>query len=407
MTSYERPGEDQRPAVGTFLGYDHITIMASNAKQTADWYCIRFGFEIVARRGLETGCRTVASYVLQKNKVFIVIVSPLLPPDHNDPQLLEKNLYHDFSQISISGDHITDVSFRVKDCEAIYEKAIERGAISVHPPITVSDEDGEVIYCKIKTYGNVSHTLIQRNDYKGVFMPGFKAFTSTDPVLKLLPDTGLQFIDHIVGNQPDNQMEPVVQFYLKTFDLHRFWSVDDKQVCTEYSALRSIVVADFDEVIRFPINEPAEGLKKSQIQEFVEYHGVTSGIGGTIVGQGGAGVQHVALQTNDVIATVSAMRARGTEFLRVPSTYYTDLRLRLKKSPVKIEESIDKIEELGILVDFDENGYLLQLFTRVVQDRPTLFYEVIQRHNHEGFGIGNFGALFKALEAEQAARGNF
>jgi 4-hydroxyphenylpyruvate dioxygenase len=405
MTSYARPTEDQRPAVGTFLGYDHITIMASNAKQTADWYCIRFGFEIVARRGLETGSRRVAAWVLQKGKVLMNIVSPLVPPNGED-NLLELNGYYDFSQIGISGDHIHDVSFRVKDCEAIYEKAIERGAISVHPPITLKDDDGEVIICKIKTYGNVSHTLIQRNDYKGVFMPGYQPFQRNDPVLKLLPCTGLEFIDHIVGNQPEHQMESTVEFYVKTFDHHRFWSVDDKQICTEFTACRSIVVTDFDELIRFPINEPAKGLKKSQIQEFVEYHGVVSGIGGTVVGEGGSGVQHVALQTKDAISTVSAMRARGTEFLRVPSTYYVDLRKRLQKSPVKVEEDLDKIEELGILVDFDENGYLLQLFTRVVQDRPTLFFEVIQRHNHEGFGIGNFGALFKALEAEQDLRGN-
>jgi 4-hydroxyphenylpyruvate dioxygenase len=403
MTSYERPGEDQRPAVGHFLGYDHITILASNAKQVADWYAIRFGFDIVAHKGLETGTRDMASFVLKKNKVLIVVTCPLTP---------EQNEYT--RNIAISGDHIHDVSFAVADCEALYEKAIERGAISVFEPKTLKDEDGEVIVCKIKTYGNVNHTLIQRKvngvEYKGIFMPGFVPFNHTDPVCKLLPETHLQYIDHIVGNQPADQMNSIVDFYARVFDTHRFWSVDDSQICSEYSALRSIVIADFDENIKFPVNEPVPPTEtkkgKSQIQEFVEYHGIESGIGGTIIGQGGAGVQHVALNTDNIIEAIPALRARGVEFLRVPKTYYTDLRERLKKSPVNITVDLDKIEENFILVDFDDSGYLLQLFTRNLQPRPTYFIEIIQRFNHQGFGVGNFSALFNAIEAEQKLRGN-
>jgi 4-hydroxyphenylpyruvate dioxygenase len=201
------------------------------------------------------------------------------------------------------------------------------------------------------------------------------------------------FIDHVVGNQPDLKMNDACTWYEKCLDFHRFWSVDDKQMHTEYSALRSIVMADFDEVIKMPINEPAKGLRKSQIQEYVDYHG-------------GAGVQHIALNTPNIIQAIRNLRARGLDFLAVPKTYYQDLRARLAKSAVKIEEDLSIIEELNILVDFDDKGYLLQLFTRPVEDRPTLFYEVIQRHNHQGFGAGNFKSLFEAIEREQAERGN-
>eukprot|EP00461_Guttulinopsis_vulgaris_P000426 UN00426 len=408
--NYERPDESQRPAVGKFLGYDHIVILSSNAKAVSEWYALRFGMDIVAYRGLETGSRDVVSYVLKKGQFILVVTSPLKVTPEYATTMKEPECFA--REIAISGDHVHDVSFAVADCEALYEKAIERGAVAVHAPITLKDEFGEVIICKIRTYGNVCHTFIQRNNYTGPFMPGYKAYDKVDPIQKLLPDTKLQFIDHIVGNQRDGEMESVVQHYLKVYDFHRYWSVDDKQICTEFSALRSIVVSDFDETVRFPVNEPAEGLKKSQIQEFVEFYGISSGIApNNHIGVEGVGVQHVAIHTEDIISTISAMRARGVEFLRVPPTYYTELRKRLSKSPAFIKEDLDEIERLSILVDFeiDENGqgqYLLQLFTRPVTARPTLFFEIINRCGHKGFGVGNFGALFKALELEQAARGN-
>jgi len=272
---------------------------------------------------------------------------------------------------------------------------------------------------------------VQRKDYKGTFLPGY-APARKDPVLAALyvrpscatkqpaggvravadlwmrvarvcvggsaacagrPEVGLDFIDHCVGNQPDNEMEPVCKWYEKMLDFHRFWSVDDKQIMTEYSALRSVVMTDYDEKVKMPINEPAVGKKKSQIQEYVEFYG-------------GAGVQHIALNTKDVLKAVAALRARGVEFLPAPKAYYDNLRLRLAASPVKVKEDLAEIEKLSILVDYDDNGYLLQIFTKPLQDRPTVFIEIIQRNNHNGFGAGNFKALFEAIEAEQARRGN-
>jgi len=281
----------------------------------------------------------------------------------------------------------------VDDVRKIYAKAIERGAKSVLAPTELKDEHGSVWIATIQTYGDTVHTFVERQNYKGVFLPGYQPLTHTDPLSSLLPSPNVRYIDHIVGNQGDGEMEGVAKWYENVLDFHRFWSVDDKQIHTEYSSLRSIVVTDWDERIKMPINEPAEGKKKSQIQEYVEYHG-------------GAGVQHIALETPDIIHTVTTMRKRGTEFLTVPRAYYDNLRKRLEKSPVQIKEDLNKIAELDILVDFDDKGYLLQIFTKPVEDRPTLFYEIIQRHNHNGFGAGNFKALFESIEREQALRGN-
>jgi len=296
-------------------------------------------------------------------------------------------------EILIQGDAAKDIAFRCGDVKAIYAKAIERGAVSVLAPVEEKDEFGSVIRATVKTYGNVVHSFIQRNDYKGPFLPGFKAVDSKDPIAELLPPAHLDFIDHCVGNQPDQQMVPACDWYEKVLQFHRFWSVDDEQMHTEFSALRSIVVTDWEETIKMPINEPAPAKRKSQIQEYVDYHG-------------GAGVQHIALNTHNILESIANLRKRGLDFLFVPPKYYTDLRKRLAKSEVKIEESLDEIQRLNILVDFDDKGYLLQLFTRPVEDRPTLFYEVIQRHNHSGFGAGNFKALFQAIEREQDERGN-
>lgn len=230
-------------------------------------------------------------------------------------------------------------------------------------------------------------------NYTGQFLPGYEAPVFMDPLLPKLPKCSLEIIDHIVGNQPDQEMVSASEWYLKNLQFHRFWSVDDTQVHTEYSSLRSIVVANYEESIKMPINEPAPGKKKSQIQEYVDYNG-------------GAGVQHIALNTQDIITAIRHLRERGMEFLSVPSTYYKQLREKLKTAKIKVKENIDVLEELKILVDYDEKGYLLQIFTKPVQDRPTLFLEVIQRHNHQGFGAGNFNSLFKAFEEEQNLRGN-
>jgi 4-hydroxyphenylpyruvate dioxygenase len=373
---------DVRPEVGKWDGFDHVHFYVSNAKQVAAWYCLRMGFHQVAYRGLETGSRDIVTHVVKQGKIIFAFSSPLNPSQSPEAR-----------EIMIRGDAAQDVAFRCGDVKAIYAKAIERGGESVLAPVEEKDEYGSVIRATVKTYGNVVHSFIQRNDYKGVFLPGYKAVDQKDPLADSLPAVGLAFIDHVVGNQPDNEMVPAADWYCKVLQFHRFWSVDDSVMHSKYSALRSIVVTDWDETIKMPINEPAPGKRKSQIQEFVDYHG-------------GPGVQHIALNTPDILKAITVLRGRGLDFLRVPKEYYEDLRKRLAKSPIKISESLDEIERLAILVDFDDKGYLLQLFTKPVEDRPTLFYEVIQRHNHWGFGAGNFKALFEAIEDEQAKRGN-
>jgi len=264
----------------------------------------------------------------------------------------------------------------------------------VKEPWEVSDENGTVVMASVETYGDVIHTFVERKNYTGVFLPGYKPIdNSDDPFANLTPSPGLQFIDHVVGNQPLGQMENIVDWYVQKLDFHRFWSVDDSVIHTEYSSLKSVVICDYDEIVKMPLNEPAVGKRKSQIQEYVDYYS-------------GAGVQHIAMNTSDIITAVTHLTARGVEFLKIPLTYYTNLRERLAKSPTKVVEDLDTLQKLRILIDFDDQGYLLQLFTKPVQDRPTLFYEVIQRNNNQGFGAGNFKSLFEAIERDQAERGN-
>jgi 4-hydroxyphenylpyruvate dioxygenase len=384
MTSYADKGE--KPAEGRYLGFDHITFWVSNAKQAASFYCARMGFEEIAYRGLETGDRNVVSHVVCQNNAIFNFQSPLNPDDKElGPHIIKH------------GDGVKDVAFNVEDCRAIFKRAVERGAKVVREPWEESDDKGTVVFARVATYGDTVHTFIERTNWSGEatrdFLPGYHAVAHTDPINKAFPATNLLVVDHVVGNQPDQAMEDVAGWYTNVMAFHRFWSVDDSQMHTEYSALRSIVVTDYDEVIKMPINEPAPGKRKSQIQEFVDYYG-------------GAGVQHIALRCDDVIAAVEASRARGLAFLEPPKTYYANLREQLKKSKVVIKEDLDRIEKNGILVDYDDDGYLLQLFTKPMQDRPTLFIEYIQRCNHQGFGAGNFKALFEAIEQEQAARGN-
>lgn len=382
MTNYEDRGT--KPEVGNFEGFHHCEFWVSNAKQAAMYFVNCMGFTEIAYKGLETGSRDFSSHVVRQDRVTFVFTSSYKPDASAD---INKH-------VSVHGDGVKDVAFIVDDARGIYKKAIERGAKSAKEPVELKDDDGTVITASICTFGDTIHTLIQKSDYNGVFLPGYKAVAPKRSECEAKsPEVGLNFIDHCVGNQPDGEMVEVANWYENVLDFHRFWSVDDKQVHTKYSALRSIVMTDYDRTVKMPINEPAEGLKKSQIQEYIDYYG-------------GAGVQHIALNTRDVIKAVKALRARGQQFLTIPKAYYDDLRERLKDAPIKVKESLDIIESLNILVDFDERGYLLQIFTKNIQDRPTVFLEIIQRENHEGFGAGNFKSLFESIEIDQDARGN-
>ena len=377
---FEKPAKPNTG--GNYTGFDHVRFYCSNAKAVAGWYIARFGFEAYAYAGLETGSRDVATHVVRQNNVVLAF-SNLLQA--------QGGVNGEYAQyLGTHGDAVKDVAFAVDDCRGVFGEAKKRGAVVVREPHELRDEHGVVVLATIKTYGDCTHTFVQRSGFSGHFLPGYKKLDA-DVLTGITPSPNLSFIDHIVGNQDDDQMTPVVEWYEKVLQFHRFWSVDDSIVHTEFSSLRSIVVCDYSRQVKMPINEPAEGKRKSQIKEYVEYHG-------------GAGVQHIALNTPDVINAVRQLKARGVKFLTIPKTYYTHLRQRLAKSPVQVKESIDVIEELNILVDFDDKGYLLQLFTQPVEDRPTLFWEIIQRANHEGFGAGNFVALFTSIEIDQMQR---
>ncbi|XP_026226882.1 4-hydroxyphenylpyruvate dioxygenase [Anabas testudineus] len=381
MTSYTDKGE--KPAKGKFIRFHHITFWVGNAKQAASFYCDKMGFEPLAYKGLETGSREVVSHAIKQDKIIFVFQSPLNPGNEEMGEHLIKH-----------GDGAKDIAFQVEDCDFLIKTAQDRGAVIVKEPWVEQDSHGRVKYAVVQTYGDTTHTLIEYlGPYKGLFLPSYKEPLFRDPLLTKLPPAGLNFIDHIVGNQPDDQMVPVSDWYQKCLMFHRFWSIDDKQIHTQYSALRSIVVTNYEETIKMPINEPAMGKKKSQIQEYVDYNG-------------GPGVQHIALNTSNIIQTIVNLRARGMEFLSAPDTYYKTLREKLKTAKITVKEDLDRLQELKILVDFDDKGYLLQIFTKPVQDRPTLFLEVIQRNNHFGFGAGNFKSLFEAIEKDQDARGN-
>ncbi|XP_060786657.1 4-hydroxyphenylpyruvate dioxygenase [Neoarius graeffei] len=381
MTSYTDKGEKHEQ--GKFISFDHLTFWVGNAKQaTASFYCSKLGFEPLAYRGLETDSRDVVSHVVKQGKIIYVFSSALSPGNKEMGEHLVKH-----------GDGVKDIAFTVEDCDSLVQKARERGAIILKEPHVLKDDFGSVKLAVLQTYGDTTHTLVERNGYTGLFLPGFHMPLFRDPLLAQLPSGHLDFIDHVVGNQPDDEMMPVVEWYQRNLLFHRFWSVDDKQLQTEFSALRSIVVANYEETVKMPINEPAFGKRKSQIQEYVDYYG-------------GPGVQHIAMNTLNIIEAIRNLKERGMEFMTVPDTYYEHLREKLKDSKVKVNEDISIIEELNILVDYDDNGYLLQIFTKPVQDRPTVFLEVIQRNNHQGFGAGNFKSLFEAIEADQHARGN-
>uniref|UniRef100_A0A8C9Y4A9 4-hydroxyphenylpyruvate dioxygenase n=2 Tax=Sander lucioperca TaxID=283035 RepID=A0A8C9Y4A9_SANLU len=360
----------------------HLTFWVGNAKQAASYYCNKLGFEPLAYRGLETGSRDVVSHAVKQGKIVYVFSSALNPGNKEMGDHLVKH-----------GDGVKDVAFTVTDCDFLVQKAREQGAVIVMEPHTLEDKSGKVRLAVLQTYGDTTHTLVERSGYSGLFLPGFHSPLFKDPLLATLPSGKLNFIDHVVGNQPEDHMVPVVDWYQRNLLFHRFWSVDDKQLQTEFSALRSIVVANHEETVKMPINEPAMGKRKSQIQEYVEYYG-------------GPGVQHIAMNTSDIITAIRNLKQRGMEFMSVPDTYYEQLRENLQHSKVQISEDLDVLQALNILVDYDDDGYLLQIFTKPVQDRPTVFLEVIQRHNHQGFGAGNFKSLFAAIEADQNIRGN-
>jgi len=377
-----------------YRGYDHVHWYVGNAKQAASYYITRMGFHPVAYRGLETGSRAIASHVVSNGAVTFVLTSPLRSPDNSSLSPADAALVAEIHEhLAVHGDAVKDVAFEVDDVRRVYSRAVESGAKSLSAPVVLSDSDGEVIVAGVKTYGDTTHTLVQRGRYRGAFLPGYRAVQRVDPVLELLPQVALEAIDHCVGNQDWDEMDTVCEYYEKALGFHRFWSVDDKDIFTEYSALKSVVMASPNELVKMPINEPAHGKKKSQIEEYVDFYN-------------GPGVQHIALRTTDIISAVVNMKRRGVEFINVPDSYYKQMRVRLAKSEVRLKEDFDVLKKLGILIDFDEGGYLLQLFTKPLMDRPTVFIEIIQRCNFNGFGAGNFKSLFEAIEREQAERGN-
>lgn len=389
----------QPPA--NFTGYDHVTWWVGNAKQAAAYYNTLFDFKTIAYRGLETGSRYFASYVVCNADVRFVFTSPLrseahLPEDEPISPEERKLLRQMHVHLERHGDAVKDVAFEVDNVEGVYSKAVAEGADAVQAPSVTKDaEHGSVTTAVICTYGDTTHTLISRDNYTGPFLPGFRAPKTASTSTVTAPKVPLARIDHCVGNQSWNEMVSACAFYEQCLSFHRFWSVDDSQISTEFSALNSIVMASPNNLVKMPINEPAPGKKKSQIEEYVTFNS-------------GPGVQHIALLTKDIITSVAALRARGVEFINVPSTYYDTMRSRMKteKRNWELQEDFATLEKLNILIDYDEGGYLLQLFTKPLMDRPTVFIEIIQRNEFEGFGAGNFKSLFEAIEREQAERGN-
>jgi 4-hydroxyphenylpyruvate dioxygenase len=354
-------------------GTDFVEFYVGNAKQASHYYRMAFGFQLVAYRGPENGTRDRASYLLQQNKVRLVLTSALTP-DHPAAEHVARH-----------GDGVRDIALWVDDARLAFNLAVERGAQPVQKPTVLRDDAGEVVVAGIHTYGDTIHSLIERRNYKGLFLPGFQNVSPRyNP-----PSVGLQYVDHCVGNVELGAMNTWVNFYQEVMGFRNLISFDDKDISTEYSSLMSKVVASGNDRIKFPINEPAQGRKKSQIDEYLDFYR-------------GPGVQHLAIATDNIIETVTALRDRGVDFLQVPKAYYDSVLDRVGH----IDEDLAPLKELGILVDRDDEGYLLQIFSKPVQDRPTLFYELIQRKGAKSFGKGNFKALFEAIEREQAARGN-
>ena len=359
-------------------GTDYIEFYVGNAKQAAYYYRAAFGFQLVGYRGPETGVRDRASYLLAQGKIRFVLTTAiradLSPVANKIDEHVQKH-----------GDGVHDIALWVDDARDAFAKAVERGATPFREPAVLHDDDGEIVTASFKIYGETVHSLVERRNYRGLFMPGFVA---VEPHFAP-PDVGLKYVDHCVGNVELGKMNHWVDFYAHVMGFRNLLTFDDKTISTEYSSLMSKVMANGNDRIKFPINEPAKGKKKSQIDEYLEYYQ-------------GPGVQHMALATDDIVTTVTSLRDRGVEFLTVPTTYYRDLQQRVGT----IDEDVESLARLGILVDRDPDGYLLQIFTKPVEDRPTVFYEIIQRKGAKSFGAGNFKALFEAIEREQELRGN-
>jgi 4-hydroxyphenylpyruvate dioxygenase len=369
--------ERTAPKQADFLplnGTDYVEFYVGNAKQAAYYYRAAFGMKWTAYRGPETGTRDRASYVLQQDRIRFVLTAPLQPEG-----LIAEH-------IKLHGDGVREIALWVDDAESAYVETTRRGARGVQEPTTLEDEHGQVRISAIAAYGDTVHTFVERKNYRGAFLPGFRAIEGEDRIAR---PVGLKYIDHMVGNVGWGQMNAWVGFYREIMGFQLYQHFDDNDISTEYSALMSKVMSNGNGRVKFPINEPAVGKKKSQIEEYLEYYR-------------GPGVQHIAMATDNIIDTVSRMRDQGIEFLRVPTTYYDDLEKRCGK----IDEPVDQLADLGILVDRDDEGYMLQIFTKPVEDRPTLFFEVIQRKGSRSFGKGNFKALFESIEREQALRGN-
>jgi 4-hydroxyphenylpyruvate dioxygenase len=368
--------ELQKHAAADFLplqGTDYVEFYVGNAKQAAHFYKTAFGFQSLAYAGPETGVKDKVSYVIRQHKLTFVLTTPL----RGNNSIADHVYKH--------GDGVKVLALKVDDAAYAWEQTTQRGGKSYMQPDVLKDDNGEVVLSGIHTYGDTVHLFVERKNYNGVFMPGFKEWKSHyNPV-----STGLQYVDHCVGNVGWNQMNPWVKFYEEVMGFKNILSFDDKDISTEYSALMSKVMSNGNGYVKFPINEPAEGKKKSQVEEYLDFYN-------------GEGVQHVAIATNNIIDTVTDLQNRGVEFLKVPGSYYETVLDRVGK----IDEDLAPLSQLGILIDRDEEGYLLQIFSKPLQDRPTLFFEIIQRKGAKSFGKGNFKALFEALEREQDARGN-
>ncbi|MGB0836688.1 MAG: 4-hydroxyphenylpyruvate dioxygenase [Flavobacteriaceae bacterium] len=360
--------EDFLPLLGT----DYVEMYVGDAKQAAHFYKSTMGFQSEAYAGLETGLKDRVSYVLRQDKIKLVLTSPLEPGTEIG------------KHIDLHGDGVKVIALWVEDARSAFVETTARGAKAYLEPEVIEDEHGSIVRSGIHTYGDTVHVFIERKNYKGTFLPGFKKWESDyNP-----EPTGLKYIDHMVGNVGWEEMKQWCEFYAKTMGFAQIVSFTDEQISTEYTALMSKVMSNGNGRIKFPINEPAEGKKKSQIEEYLDFYK-------------GAGVQHVAVATNDIVATVSQMRERGVDFLYVPENYYDDLLERVGQ----IDEDVEVLKKHGILIDRDEEGYLLQIFTKPLVDRPTLFFEIIQRKGAQSFGVGNFKALFEAIEREQQNRG--
>jgi 4-hydroxyphenylpyruvate dioxygenase len=355
---------------------DHVRFFVGNARQSAYFYRNAFGFDVVAYAGLETRQKHEAGYVLRQGKITFVLISPL------------SEQHPECSRLNVHGDGVQDIALDVEDVTYTFNEAVRRGATAVSPPTKLEDDHGVYESATIKAYGDTTHSFVNRDRYTGVFAPGFRALDPERYDPATFHPVGLKAIDHVVGNVEEGMMDVWVRFYQNVLGFHQLVHFDDKDISTEYSALMSKVVENGTGRIKFPLNEPAQGRRRSQIEEFLQFHG-------------GPGVQHIAMATDDIVRTVRAMRHNDVSFLRVPKSYYELLPKRIGT----IKEDLSELAELGILVDRDEEGYMLQIFTKPVADRPTLFFEVIQRRGSRSFGKGNFKALFEAIEREQATRG--